>query len=72
MQGLCLQNVIVRPEKNCQALHPEALQDYSLIKIDIDRKAVGAFFGREVVSEIRLKTKTSVCGENLFLKPDLG
>ena len=27
---------------------------------------------REVVSEIILKTKTSVCGENLFLKPDLG
>ena len=27
---------------------------------------------REVVSEIRFKTKTSVCGENLFLKPDLG
>ena len=26
---------------------------------------------REVVSEIRFKTKSSVCGENLFLNPDL-
>ena len=32
----------VRPDKNCKAYHPEALQDYSLIKINIDRKAVGA------------------------------
>ena len=40
MQGFCLQDV--RPDKICQALHTEALQDYSLILIDIDRKAVGA------------------------------
>ena len=46
MRDFGLQDV-VRPEKICQAKHPEALQDYSLILTDIDRKAVGALLGGE-------------------------